>query len=408
MEENLSGLAPGREHDQDPREQQLYIGQKLEIIGQLAGGISHNFNNQLTGIMGFANLIRMRAPNDNIKRFAEEILNICKGAGDMVRELLTFARNKPVSTARIRVRDVIERITELLSSGIDKRIEVKSELNAERDYVLADPVQFQSALLNLALNSCDAMPKGGVITLSTEYIGGDFGGDLVKVVVSDTGSGLSEEARVHLFEPFFTTKAQGHSGLGLAAVYRFVKAMNGAIDVASVEGKGTEVSILLPLADTDSGAANVAPSANAAKARESAGAGSNAANADSAGDSAGQTSNGTILLVDDDTGIRESLSAFLRNTGYRVITAVDGLDAVEKYREAWESVNLVLMDMVMPRMGGKEAFVKMKEINPAIKAVGITGFTTHSVEELMEAGMKRLLNKPFNFEVLSETVAAFI
>jgi len=396
MEESL------QECDQDPREQQLYIGQKLEIIGQLAGGISHNFNNQLTGIMGFANLIRMRAGDDNIKRFAGEILSICKSAGDMVRELLTFARNKPVSSTQNSVHDVIMRITELLSSGIDKRIEVKTELAAEHDKIIADPVQFQSALLNLALNSCDAMPKGGVITLSTEYIGGEFGGDLIKIVVADTGSGLSAEAKTHLFEPFFTTKAKGHSGLGLAAVYRFVKAMNGAIDVNSAEGKGTEVSILLPLLDTESGAANAgALNTNAANAKTA----DNSGNTDNSG---GQKSKGTILLVDDDNGVRESLSAFLTNTGYSVITAVDGLDAVEKYNSEWASINLVLIDMVMPRMGGKEAFIKMKEINPAIKAVGITGFTTHSVEELMEAGMKRLLNKPFNFEVLSEAVATFI
>jgi len=398
MEENLC------EHDQDPREQQYYIGQKMEIIGQLAGGISHNFNNQLTGIMGFANLIRMRADDDNIKRFAGEILNICKGAGDMVRELLTFARNKPVSAAHISAHDVIRKITELLSSGIDKRIEVKIELGAERDNVIADPVQFQSALLNIALNSCDSMPKGGVITFSTEYIAGEFGSDLIKIVVSDTGSGLSAEAKAHLFEPFFTTKAQGHSGLGLAAVYRFVKAMNGAIDVNSALDKGTEVSIMLPLLDTASGAAN-ASTLDTVSAKTEA---KDTVAAKTAGNSNGQKSKGTILLVDDDNGVRESLSAFLSSTGYNVITAVDGLDAVEKYKSEWASVNLILIDMVMPRMGGKEAFVKMKEINPAVKAVGITGYTTHSAEELTEAGMKRLLNKPFSFEVLSETVAAFI
>jgi len=400
MEENLL------EYDRGSCEQQLYIGQKLEIIGQLAGGISHNFNNQLTGIMGFANLIRMRAPDDNIKRFAEEILNICKGAGDMVRELLTFARNKPVSVAHISVHNVIKRITELLSSGIDKRIEVKCELKSERDQVIADPVQLQSALLNLALNSCDAMPKGGAVTFSTEYVEGEFGSDLIKIVVSDTGSGLSAEAKAHLFEPFFTTKAQGHSGLGFAAVYRFVKAMNGAIDVTSAEGKGTEVTLLLPILNTESNTANIgAAAAGAVKDTVNAG---NADNSGKKDNSTGQKSKGTILLVDDDNGVRESLSAFLKSIGYSVITAIDGLDAVEKYNSARASINLVLIDMVMPRLGGKEAFIKMKEVNPAVKAVGITGYTTHSGEELMEVGMKRLLNKPFAFEELSNVVAEYI
>jgi CheY-like chemotaxis protein/two-component sensor histidine kinase len=407
MEENLHG------HDQDPREQQIYIGQKLEIIGQLAGGISHNFNNQLTGIMGFANLIRMRAANDNIKRFAEEILNICKTSGDMVRELLTFARNKPVSAAHISAHNVIKKITELLSSGIDKRIEVKSEFKSERDLVTADPVQFQSAFLNLALNSCDAMPTGGTVKFSTEYMGSEFGSGIIKIVVSDTGSGFSAEAKAHLFEPFFTTKAHGHAGLGLAAVYRFVKAMNGAIDVNSAEGEGTEVTILLPLLNVETGTADSGAIDIGAAAAKSA-ANKNTANTGNAGNSAsvdnsdGQKSNGTILLADDDDGVRGSLAAFLKSAGYDVVTAVDGLDAVEKYGSAWASINLVIIDMVMPRLDGKEAFIKMKEVNPLVKAVGITGYTTHSGEELMAVGMKRLLTKPFAFDELSRVVAEYI
>jgi CheY-like chemotaxis protein len=405
MEENFP------EHDQNPCEQQIYIGQKLDIIGQLAGGISHNFNNQLTGIMGFANLIRMRAENDNIKRFAEEILSICKSSGDMVRELLTFARNKPVSAAHISVHNVITKITELLSSGIDKRIEVKSDFKSERDLITADPVQFQSALLNLALNSCDAMPKGGAVTFSTEYMGSEFGSGIIKIVVSDTGCGLSAEAKAHLFEPFFTTKSHTHAGLGLAAVYRFVKAMNGAIDVNSVEDKGTEVTILLPLLNVetgraDSGAIDIgAAAAKNAVNKNTANTGNAVAAAENSG---GQKSNGTILLADDDDGVRESLSAFLTSAGYNVVTAVDGLDAVEKYSSAWASINLVIIDMVMPRMDGKEAFIKMKEVNPAIKAVGITGYTTHTGDELMAVGMKRLLNKPFAFDELSRVVAEYI
>ena len=406
MEENLQG------HDRDPREQQIYIGQKLDIIGQLAGGISHNFNNQLTGIMGFANLIRMRAADDNIKRFAEEILSICKTSGDMVRELLTFARNKPVSVAHISVHNVIKKITDLLSSGIDKRIEVKSEFKSERDLVTADPVQIQSALLNLALNSCDAMPKGGTVTFSTEYMGNEFGSGIIKIVVSDTGSGLSAEAKAHLFEPFFTTKAHSHAGLGLAAVYRFVKAMNGAIDVNSVEGEGTEVTILLPLLNVETGAAHSgaidigAAAAKNAVNKNTANTGN--ASAAAAENSGGQKSNGTILLADDDNGVRESLSAFLTSAGYHVVTAVDGLDAVEKYNSAWASVNLVIIDMVMPRLDGKEAFIKMKEVNPLVKAVGITGYTTHTSDELMAVGMKRLLHKPFAFDELSSVVAEYI
>ena len=389
-------------HGLDSSEQHLYIGQKLDIIGQLAGGISHNFNNQLTGIMGFANLICLRSKDENIKKFAEEILGICKNAGDMVRELLTFARYKPTSSTSINVHSVIATIVNLLANSIDKRIVLRSELHARQCMVMADAVQLQSALLNLALNSKDAMPKGGEILISTESVdAADIAATgidpaaapdgLIRIVVSDTGCGFDSDVKARLFEPFFTTKERGHVGLGMSATYKFVKSMNGDIQVNSAEGKGTTVTVLLPIHVGDAG--NEA-TGDAAKARNA--------------NDAAKHKGGTILLVDDDKGIRDSISAFLRNTGYSVFTASDGQDAVEKYVNTHEGIDLVIMDMVMPRMGGKEAFVKMKEINADIKAVGITGFTNHSVEEMTGLGMKRILHKPFSFDELSSVVAEHI
>ena len=392
-------------NDIDSSDRQLYIGQKLDIIGQLAGGISHNFNNQLTGIMGFANLICLRSKDDNIKKFAEEILGICKNAGDMVRELLTFARYKPTSSASINVHGVIATIVNLLANSIDKRITLKSDLRAERYLVVADAVQLQSALLNLALNSKDAMPKGGEILISTESVAAedaaaagidpaDAPGGLIRIVVADNGCGFSDDVKARLFEPFFTTKESGHVGLGMSATYKFVKSMNGDIQVDSAVGKGTTMTVLLPIHVDAAG--SEAP-AKAAEAKAAAG-----------GADTTKRRGGTILLVDDDKSIRDSISAFLRNTGYSVFTASDGQDAVEKYVNTHEGIDLVIMDMVMPRMGGKEAFVKMKEINADVKAIGITGFTTHSVEEMTGLGMKRILHKPFSFDELSSVVAEYI
>jgi len=389
----------------DGPEQHLYIGQKLDIIGQLAGGISHNFNNQLTGIMGFANLICLRSTDENIKKFAEEILGICKNAGDMVRELLTFARYKPVVSASINVHGVIATIVNLLANSIDKRIVLRSDLRAERCMVMADAVQLQSALLNLALNSKDAMPKGGEIRFSTEFVdAADVAatgvdptaapGGLIRIVVSDTGSGFGGDVKARLFEPFFTTKERGHVGLGMSATYKFVKSMNGDIRVDSAEGQGTTVAVLLPIHVDEAaggGPASTGAPGGAAEAR-----------------GAAKRRGGTILLVDDDKGIRDSISAFLRNTGYSVFTACDGQDAVEKYVNTHEGIDLVIMDMVMPRMGGKEAFVRMKEINAKVTAIGITGFSTHSVEEMTALGMKRILHKPFPFDELSSVVAEYI
>ena len=399
--------------DGSPEEIQRYIVQKLDIVGQLAGGISHNFNNQLTGIMGFANLIAMRAENENIKKFAEEIIGICKNAGDMVRELLTFARYKPMTAAALNVNGAIVTVANLLVNSIDKRITITTNLSAEPCNIFADAVQLQSLLLNIALNSKDAMPTGGKLTFSTKRVEAAAGTDAsaapngyVRIEIVDTGHGFDEEVKTRIFEPFFTTKAQGHVGLGLSAAYNLVTLMNGTIELSSEVGSGTSVVVTLPIhSDAQPGGADAA--GKAAPARRAA---APAKRQDAPPpESSEKKSCGTILLVDDDGGIRDSLSAFLRGNGYSVFTAVDGLDAVEKYcKTNGSAIDLVILDMVMPRMDGKEAFLKMKEVNPSIKAIGITGYTTYTQEEMAAIGMKKMLHKPFAFEELSNAVAKYI
>jgi CheY-like chemotaxis protein len=397
--------------DGNPEEVQRYIVQKLDIVGQLAGGISHNFNNQLTGIMGFANLIALRAENENIKKFAEEIIGICKNAGDMVRELLTFARYKPMSATILNVNSAITTVANLLANSIDKRIEIDTKLSPTPCNVFADAVQLQSLLFNIALNSKDAMPTGGKLTFSTEPVDTAAGAGAaeapsgyVRVEIADTGHGFGDDVKARIFEPFFTTKAQGHVGLGLSAAYNLVKMMNGTIELHSEVGKGTTVAVTLPIH------AGAASGENAAgKAKAATGGRDNPTAQDAAPESKGGKTRGTILLVDDDNFIRESLSAFLRGNDYSVFTAIDGLDAVEKYEKTnGGAIDLVILDMVMPRMDGKEAFVKMKAINPSIKAIGITGYTNYTQEEMAALGMKKMLHKPFAFEELLNVVAAHI
>jgi CheY-like chemotaxis protein/two-component sensor histidine kinase len=397
--------------DGNPEEVQRYIVQKLDIVGQLAGGISHNFNNQLTGIMGFANLIALRAENENIKKFAGEIIGICKNAGDMVRELLTFARYKPMSATVLNVNSAITTVANLLANSIDKRIEISTKLNPAPCNVFADAVQLQSLLFNIALNSKDAMPTGGKLTFSTELVDAAAGASAaeapsgyVRVEIADTGHGFGDDVKARIFEPFFTTKAQGHVGLGLSAAYNLVKMMNGTIELHSEVGKGTSVAVTLPIHAGAASGENATGKANAAP-----GGRGNPTAQDAAPESAGGKTRGTILLVDDDNCIRESLSAFLRGNDYSVFTAVDGLDAVEKYEKTnGSAIDLVILDMVMPRMDGKEAFVKMKAINPSIKAIGITGYTNYTQEEMAALGMKKMLHKPFAFEDLLNVVAAHI
>jgi CheY-like chemotaxis protein len=391
--------------DGSPEDIQRYIVQKLDIVGQLAGGISHNFNNQLTGIMGFANLIALRAENESIKNYAESIIGICKDAGAMVRELLAFARYKPVTSTVINVNDAITTITNLLANGIDKRITIATELSAEPCNVFADAVQLQSLFLNIALNSKDAMPTGGKLTFSTRRVDVADANSAVaphgyaRIEIADTGHGFDDDVKARLFEPFFTTKAQGHPGLGLPAAYNLVSLMNGSIELNSEVGKGTTVVVMLPI-HTGTPGATVTGAPNRAAPRRDA-----AAN----GDAKEKNSRGTILLVDDDSCIRESLSAYLRGNDYGVFTAVDGLDAVEKYgKDGGSAIDLVILDMVMPRMDGREAFIKMKEINPSIKAIGITGYSNYTKEEMAALGMKNMLHKPFAFEELSSIIAEHI
>ncbi|MDR3012337.1 MAG: response regulator [Chitinispirillales bacterium] len=405
----------------DCLEQQLYMRQKLDIIGQLSGGVSHSFNNHLTGIMGFANLIRLRSSEDKVKKLADEILDICKNSSDMMREFLAFTRHRPASADAIEVNGIVAAVARLLSSSFDKRIEIGYKPCRQSCVIFADAIQFQGTLLNLALNARDAMPTGGIITFSVKYVdaadtqsiastigpatdfrdAADSESDYVRIEISDTGCGFDSDVATRMFEPFFTTK-DDRAGLGLPMTREFAQTVNGAIGITSGVGKGTTASLILPIHiranDNVPFVDNIAPTeSSAAQPTEK-----NAVKPD------GGKRRGTILLADDDGGIRDSISAYLRGIGYSVFTATNGLDAVEKYSDTHTAIDLVILDMIMPRMDGKGAFVRLKEINPDIKAIGITGFSKFSVEELTGLGMKRVLHKPFPFEELGNAVAEYI
>jgi signal transduction histidine kinase len=237
-------------------ERHLYINQKMDIIAQISGGISHSFSNQLSGIAGFANLINMRAKDGNIKKLAEEILAICKNSGEMVKDLLAFARYRPAAAGPVNAHGAIGAVAGLLASSIDKRIVIKQELNAERYTVLADAFQFQSVILNLAINSRDAMPSGGEMVFSTKLAdGADADGSYIRIEVSDTGCGFGDDVTGRVFEPFFTTK-EGRAGLGLAAAKRLAESMGGTIGISSVPGKGTTAAVTLPVYDSSKSAAD--------------------------------------------------------------------------------------------------------------------------------------------------------
>lgn len=374
-------------------EQQLYQAQKLEAIGKLAGGIAHDFNNQLTGIMGFANLLGMEITDETHKKHIDDITHICQNAAELVKGLLTFARKGLFSASLIDVHEVVSSATNLLTHTIDKKIAIRTDLRAAECTILGDHTQLQSALLNLAFNSRDAMPEGGEITFSTENVRitdsseheldpQDIPGNFLRIRVADTGEGMSREAKEHLFEPFFTTKEQGKgTGLGLASVYGLVKTLRGAINVKSQRDQGTCITILVPVVQKKIRREK----SNRAK-------------------TAMPVKKGVILLVDDERAVRESTSILLGRLGYKIVPCSNGVEALKTYDSRGSEIDIVILDMIMPGMGGRETFLKLKEKDDSVKVIGISGYTDHCMDDMLEKGMIKIINKPFTMQEISSAV----
>jgi PAS domain S-box-containing protein len=338
-------------------EERLRQTEKMKALGQLAGGVAHDFNNQLAGVLGYAELIASRVDDPEQRDYAEAIVEIARRSAHLTGQLLAFAHKGKSQSVRADVHTLIGDVVRMLARTLDPRIMVCSRLDAPSGVTTGDPAQLQSALLNLALNARDAMPEGGVLTFATDVVEPDaeFGGDLspalaagpyLRVRVSDTGVGMTEEVRRRLFEPFFTTKGPGHgTGLGLAAVYGTVTRHHGAIGIDSAVGQGTTVTVVLPLVED----ARVphAPAFGEAPARGT----------------------GHVLLAEDDPSVCKVLAETLRAGGYRVTTYADGASALSYYREAWREIDLVVLDVSMPVLGGPGALVEMRRVNPAVRAI---------------------------------------
>jgi PAS domain S-box-containing protein len=338
-------------------EEQFRQAQKMEALGQLAGGVAHDFNNQLAAVLGYAELLAHRVEDPQVRDYATTIAQIAQRSADLTRQLLAFAHKGRVRSVLVDVHAVIGDVVAMLERTIDPRIEVCPRLQAPLAVTTGDPAQLQSALLNLALNGRDAMPEGGVLTLATDVV--DPGsspvsdlehaleaGEYLRVRVSDTGVGMSEEVRRRIFEPFFTTKGLGRgTGMGLAAVYGTVTNHRGAIQVDSEVGRGTIVTVLLPLVQ-GTGVRDT-PATAEAPAR----------------------GKGQVLVADDDPAVRDVIAEMLADVGYRVTVRADGAAALDRYREAWREIDLVILDVMMPVLGGAGALVEMRRINPAVRAI---------------------------------------
>jgi PAS domain S-box-containing protein len=343
-------------------EHQLRQSQKMEAVGTLAGGIAHDFNNLLTGIIGYSELMQMEMENDNpMQQMVSQILLASKRATDLTSSLLAYSSKQISNPFPVGLNFIISNIEKLLRRLIPENIEFKTLLSEEDLTIMADPVQVEQVLMNLVTNARDAMPDGGELRTTTEPVildrdfieanGCGTAGLFALLTVADTGKGMNKKTIDRIFEPFFTTKEVGKgTGLGLSIVYGIVKQHSGYIKCSSEPGQGTVFQIYLPLSE--------APPQKVT----------------SLTDKKLEEGNETILLVDDDEGVRDLMGELLEKYGYTVIKAVEGEDAVQKFKEFNDAVDLVILDMVMPKMNGIEVYNMISAISPGVRVLFISGY----------------------------------
>ncbi|MBN2785945.1 MAG: response regulator [Pontiellaceae bacterium] len=374
-------------------QEQLRQSQKMDAIGQLAGGVAHDLNNMLGGIMGGAELLKeILSPQDEAAEFIGIIEESARRAAGLTGRLLAFARRQPVASSPVDVHHVIEETQALLRQTIDKRIRIESRLEAEASTVVGDNAQLQSVFMNLGINAAQAMEEGGSIVFSTRLTevsnaqtlaeGQSIkAGSYLQVAVRDTGSGIAPENLGRIFEPFFTTKSVKGTGLGLAAAYGTVSQHGGSISVYSELGEGTVFHILLPLT-REVAAALPAPAEPV-------------------------HGEGVILLVDDEPIMRATGAAFLKEFGYQVLLAENGRQAIDLITEKGSEIDLVVLDMIMPEMNGRDCFFLLRETYPNLPVIVSSGFSrAEDLEDMKKSGLSGFIQKPFRGVDFSGVVAA--
>lgn len=391
------------------KERQLRQAQKMESIGTLAGGLAHDFNNVLGGILGNLSLIQFKIDNKREIDQAQmqEYLNRMTTAGeravDLVKQLLTLSRKQDIDLVPVDLNLSIKHVRKIGENTFDKSVNIITEPALESAYTMADPTQVEQVLLNLCINAVHAMtimrtddPWGGTLSVGLKKISAD--GIFKKshpeakaeaywlLSVSDTGIGMDTKTVSKIFDPFFTTKEKGKgTGLGLAMVYNIIKQQNGFIEVNTEQGIGSTFNVYFPLLDRQA----LASPDKAASVMEG--------------------GEGLILVVDDDRIMRETACDILRTAGYQVLTAGNGAEAVAVYRDHRNDIRAILLDMIMPIMSGKEAYIQLKKINPGVKVLMASGFRQDErVDEVLALGINKFLQKPYTLENLTKAMAAVL
>lgn len=385
-----------RQHGEDERrdlEMQLLQAQKMEAIGTLAGGIAHDFNNLLSGITGYTSLIKMQIAEDHpLFRAVTTIEQSADRAAALTKQLLGFARGGKYKVEIVNLNDVVERVRALISRTFDRAIEIHVSPRPDLWLVEADSGQIEQSLLNLAVNARDAMPGGGKLTISADNltVGESYArrhlnlqpGRYVRLSVSDTGMGMDAVTQSRIFEPFFTTKEKGKgTGMGLAMVYGIIRNHGGHIEVQSEVGIGTTFRIHLPITDKKVGVESPLADSPIPKGSE------------------------TLLVVDDEEVIRSLAEEALTQFGYTVLLANNGREALSLYEHQRDRIALVVLDMIMPELGGEATYQRLKQVNPSIKVLLSSGYSsTAQVQSLLNAGVAGFVQKPYQIRELAEAV----
>jgi len=366
-------------------EQQVQEAQKIESLGRLAGGIAHDFNNLLGIILGYSE--RLSSTKEGTTKQLQDVKAIHTAAqrgASLVRQLLTFARKTDVAFEEMNVNSVVDELGKLLKETFPRDIAFEVDTDPSIPLIIADANQIHQAVLNLCVNARDAMPAGGTLTLKTETVSGadlrtrfpETHADCYACIsVTDTGIGMDEQIRSKIFEPFFSTKERSRgTGLGLSVVYGIVNTHHGIIDVASEHGKGATFSLYFPIPQS------VTPTFMAEEQKKP--------------EVPGGTE--TILVVEDEELLLELVQSLLESKGYNILIAKNGKEAVEIYRDRKDHIDLVLTDLGLPKLGGWEASLQIKAINPKVKVVVATGYLDPAQkQEMMETGIEEFVQKPY-------------
>jgi two-component system, cell cycle sensor histidine kinase and response regulator CckA len=372
-------------------EGQLFQSQKMEAIGTLAGGIAHDFNNILTALTGYAALIQRKMDaSDPLRPYVEQILVASQKATGLIQGLLAFSRQQPFNLNPLDLNNTIKAMEKLLGRLLTEDIKLVTSLTDDDTIVMADKSQMDQIFFNLVTNARDAMPKGGVLTIETaaavidttfiKIHGSGKKGKYTKITISDTGMGMDEITIGKIFDPFFTTKEVGKgTGLGLATVYGIVKQHGGYITVESEPNQGTTFSIYVPAVKME-------------------------INEEQGTTTPIRKGNETILIADDDNDVRHLVREALQAYDYSTIEAIDGEDAIDKFKQN-RSIDLVVLDVVMPKKNGREVYEEIYGIDPHIKVLFISGYTRDIVfEKGIESGEFDFIAKPLLFDELLQKI----